>query len=61
MTSYGVALLYSICQFIDRLCGMVVRLPGCRQRGPGFDSWRCQVFWVAVGLERGQLSPCEDK
>jgi hypothetical protein len=20
-----------------------------------------QIFWVAVGLERGPLSPCEDK
>jgi hypothetical protein len=29
--------------------------------GPGFDSRRCQIFWVAVGLERGPLSPCEDK
>jgi hypothetical protein len=33
----------------DRLCG------------PGFDSRRYQIFWVAVGLERGPLSPCEDK
>jgi hypothetical protein len=22
----------------------------------GFDSWRCQVFWEVVGLERGPLS-----
>jgi hypothetical protein len=28
---------------------------------PGFDSWRYQIFWVAVGLERGPLSPCDDK
>jgi hypothetical protein len=38
-----------------------VRLPGCRPRGPGFDSRRCQIIWVAVGLERRPLSPCEDK
>jgi hypothetical protein len=28
---------------------------------PGFDSRRYQIFWVAVGLERGPLSPCESK
>jgi hypothetical protein len=28
---------------------------------PGFDSRRYQIFRVAVGLERGPLSPCEDK
>jgi hypothetical protein len=27
----------------------------------GFDSQRYQIFWVAVGLERGPLSPCESK
>jgi hypothetical protein len=50
----------SIVEF-DRLCGLVVRLPGWRPKGPGFDSRRCQIFWVAVGLKRGPLSPCEDK
>jgi hypothetical protein len=30
-------------------------------RGPGFDSRRYQIFWVAVGLKQGPLSPCEDK
>jgi hypothetical protein len=30
-------------------------------QGPGFDSQRYQIFWVAVGLERGPLNPCEDK
>jgi hypothetical protein len=29
--------------FID-LCGLVVRVPGCRSRDPGFDSWRYQIF-----------------
>jgi hypothetical protein len=24
--------------------------------GPGFDSRRFQIFWEAVGLERGTLS-----
>jgi hypothetical protein len=40
----------------DRLCGLVVRVSGYRYRGPAFDSWRYQIFWVVVGLERGPLS-----
>jgi hypothetical protein len=40
----------------DRLCGLVVRVPGYRPRGHGFDSRRCQIFWEVVGLERGPLS-----
>jgi hypothetical protein len=37
------------------LCGLVVRVPGYRSRGPGFDSRRYQIFWEVVGLERGPL------
>jgi hypothetical protein len=40
----------------DRLCGLVVRVPGYRSRGPGFDSRAYQIFWEVVGLERGPLS-----
>jgi hypothetical protein len=40
----------------DRLCGLVVRGPGCRSRGPVFDSRNYQIFWVAVGLKRSLLS-----
>jgi hypothetical protein len=40
----------------DRLCGLVVRVPGYRSRGPGYDFRRYQIFWVVVGLERGPLS-----
>jgi hypothetical protein len=43
-----------------KVCGLVVRLPGYRHRGPGLDSRRCQI-WEAVGLERGPLGPCDDK
>jgi hypothetical protein len=39
----------------DRLCGLVVRVSGYRSSGPGFDSRRFQIFWEAVGLERGPL------
>jgi hypothetical protein len=28
----------------DRPCGLVVRVPDYRSRGPGFDSRRCQIF-----------------
>jgi hypothetical protein len=42
--------------YTDRLCGLVVRVPGYRYRGPGFDSRRCQIFWEVVVLEWGPLS-----
>jgi hypothetical protein len=40
---------------LQTTCGLVVRLPLYRSRGPGFDSRRYQIFWVA-GLEWGPLS-----
>ena len=43
-------------EIADRLCGLVVRVSGNRYRGLGFDSRRCQIFWVVVGLERGPIS-----
>jgi hypothetical protein len=42
--------------YIDRLCGLVIRVPGYRSRGPGFDSHRYQIFWEVVGLEKGPLN-----
>jgi len=30
--------------YIDRLCGLVVRVSGYRYRGPGFDPRRYQIF-----------------
>jgi hypothetical protein len=39
----------------DSLCGLLVRVPGYRSRGPGFCSRRYQMFCVAVGLEQGPL------
>jgi hypothetical protein len=38
------------------LCGLVVRVLGRRPRGPEFDSLCYQIFWVAMGLERGPLN-----
>jgi hypothetical protein len=29
---------------VDRLCGLVVRVPDYRHRSPGFDSQRYQIF-----------------
>jgi hypothetical protein len=37
----------------DRFCGLVVRVPDYRSRGPGFDYRSYQIFWEVVGLERG--------
>jgi hypothetical protein len=39
----------------NRLCGLVVRVPGYRSGGPGFHSRALQEKKV-VGLERGPLS-----
>jgi hypothetical protein len=41
----------------DRLCGLLVWVPGCRSKGPAFDSQRYQIFWEVVGLVRGPISP----
>jgi hypothetical protein len=45
-----------VCVPVGRLCGLVIRAPGYRSRGPGFDSRRYEIFWEVVGLERGPLS-----
>jgi hypothetical protein len=42
--------------FSMRLCGLVVRVPGFRSRGPGFDSRHYQIVWEVVGQERGSFS-----
>jgi hypothetical protein len=39
-----------------RPCGLVVRVPAYKSRGPGSISGRYQIFWEVVGLERGPLS-----
>jgi hypothetical protein len=57
----SVLCIYELYSLLDRPCNLVDRLPGCRPRGSGFDSRRCQILWVALGLERDSLSPCEYK
>jgi hypothetical protein len=46
--------IYVICDLL--LCGLVVRVPGYRSRGTGFDSRHYQIFCEVVGLERDPLS-----
>jgi hypothetical protein len=43
-------------QCLDHFCGLVVRVAGCRSRGPEFDSQCYQIFWDIVGLKLGPLS-----
>jgi hypothetical protein len=42
--------------FRHAVCGLVVRVPGSRFWGPGFNSRRYQIFWEIVGLDRGPLN-----
>jgi hypothetical protein len=55
LMGYGMTVVF-ILQTFDHLCGLVVRVLGYRSWGLGFDSQRYQIFWEAVGLERGPLS-----
>jgi hypothetical protein len=41
---------------VSSICGLVVRVPGYRYRGPGFYSRRYQIFWHRVDLDRSPLS-----
>jgi hypothetical protein len=40
----------------DLLCGLVIRVPGHRSRGPGFGSLRYQIFREVACVERGPFS-----
>jgi hypothetical protein len=55
-SQWGRSIFASICLILDRLRCLVIRVPGYRSRGPGFDSRRYQISWEAMGLERGPLS-----
>jgi hypothetical protein len=56
--AFHFSLLFSVCVWLykDRLCWLVVRVPGYRSRGPGFHFRRYQIFWEVMGLERCPLS-----
>jgi hypothetical protein len=34
----------------------VIRVPGCKLRGPEFDSRHYKIFRLSLGLERGPLN-----
>jgi hypothetical protein len=40
----------------DRFCGLVIRVPGYRSRGPGFHSRHYKILYEVVNLERDRLS-----
>jgi hypothetical protein len=45
---------------LDRLCGLVIRIPGYRSRGPAFDSRALPDFLSSSGSETGSTQPRED-
>jgi hypothetical protein len=49
-TSYVIIFGAGLFRDVNRLCGLVGRVPGYR-----FDSRRYQIFWEVVSLERGPL------
>jgi hypothetical protein len=51
----GTVIFSLFCLRSDRLCGLVVKVPGYRSGSPGFDSRHYKRKKV-VGLERGSLS-----
>jgi hypothetical protein len=47
---------YACLLYFDRRCGLMVRVPGYRPRGPGSIPSATRFFWAVVGLEQGPLS-----
>jgi hypothetical protein len=49
-------ILFYYDRYSNRLCGLVVRDPGCKPRGPAFNSRHYQIFCLAVGLKQGPIN-----
>jgi hypothetical protein len=56
LTQFSGVVFRECFEYTDRLCGLVVRVPGYRSRGPGSISSAAKFFWEVMGLERGPLS-----
>jgi len=41
---FNLLYFYFVLLYLDRLCGLVVRVSGYRYRGPGFDPRRYQIL-----------------
>jgi hypothetical protein len=50
VTSFWHSIFAKVIYITDLSCGLVVRVPGYRSRGLGFDSQRYQIFGEVVGL-----------
>jgi hypothetical protein len=53
----GQMILFTVCKENERLCGLVVRVPDCRPRGPGFDSPEVRNFLSSSGSGMGSTQP----
>jgi hypothetical protein len=49
-----------ICIALNGLCGLVVRVPGYRSRGPGSIPGATRLFLGSSGSETGSTQPRDD-
>jgi hypothetical protein len=51
-----ICIILCVVSYCDRLCGLVVRIPGYRSRGSGSIPGATRFIYEVVDLERGPLS-----